>query len=149
MSFLSGGQLSTDKLVLQFVCIFIIPLPVRAGIKLASTYPISNDGLRYAITNDVNKYAVTNNLIWIAITNEVIIYKITNYVIRYAITNDGIKFEIKNDLIKYAIKYDVINKKINNNFVFPNTPPQLLLDDSCLFQSVPGTHVHNWCGRDL
>ena len=62
-----------------------------------------------------------------------IIYKITNYVIRYAITNDGIKFEIKNDLIKYAIKYDVINKKINNNFVFPNTPPQLLLDDSCLF----------------
>ena len=34
MSFLSGGQLSTDKLVLQFVYIFIIPFPVWAGVKL-------------------------------------------------------------------------------------------------------------------
>ena len=34
MSFLSGGQLSTDKLVLQFVHIFIIQFPVWAGINL-------------------------------------------------------------------------------------------------------------------
>ena len=27
---------------------------------------------------------------------------------------------------------NVINKKINNNFVFPNTPAQLMLDDTCL-----------------
>ena len=33
MSFLSGGQLSTDKLVLQFVHIFIVLFPVWAGIK--------------------------------------------------------------------------------------------------------------------
>ena len=34
MSFLSGGQLSTDKLVLQFVYIFIVSFPVWAGIKI-------------------------------------------------------------------------------------------------------------------
>ena len=33
MFFLSGGQLSTDKLVLQFVHIFIVLFPVSAGIK--------------------------------------------------------------------------------------------------------------------
>ena len=40
-------------------------------------------------------------------------------------------------MIKYAITYAitnyVINKKINNNFVFPNSPAQLTLDDMCLF----------------
>ena len=35
--------------------------------------------------------------------------------------------------MKYAITNNVINKKINNNFVFPNTPAQLTLDDACLF----------------
>ena len=28
----------------------------------------------------------------------------------------------------------IINKKINNNIVFPNTPPQLLLEVSCLLE---------------
>ena len=32
MSFLYGGQLSTDKLILHFVLIFIVPFPVWAGI---------------------------------------------------------------------------------------------------------------------
>ena len=37
MPFLSGGQLSTENLVLQFVYIFIISFPVRAGIKINSS----------------------------------------------------------------------------------------------------------------
>ena len=37
MSFLSGGQLSTDKLVLQFVYIFRVSFPVWAGIKIKSS----------------------------------------------------------------------------------------------------------------
>ena len=43
----------------------------------------------------------------------------------------------KDDVIKndYAITKYVINKKINNNFVFPNTPAQLTLDDTCLLIS--------------
>ena len=53
--------------------------------------------------------------------------------IKYAITNYIIKYAIVNDVIKYAITNYVINKKINNNFVFPNMPPQLLLKVSCLF----------------
>ena len=40
-----------------------------------------------------------------------------------------IKYAIKNDAIKYAFINYVINKKIN---MFPNTPPQLMLDVSCL-----------------
>ena len=58
--------------------------------------------------------------------------------IKYAITNYIIKYAIANDIIKYAITNYVINKKINNNFVFPNTPPQLLLEVSCLFYWVEG-----------
>ena len=34
MSFLFGGHLSTDKLILQFLYIFIVPFPVWAGIIL-------------------------------------------------------------------------------------------------------------------
>ena len=57
----------------------------------------------------------------------------------------------KDDVIKndYAITKYVINKKINNNFVFPNTPAQLTLDDTCLFldgiasQKIPYTQVTN------
>ena len=37
MSFLYGGQLSTNKLVLQFVQIFIVSFPVWAGIKINSS----------------------------------------------------------------------------------------------------------------
>ena len=37
MSFLFGGQLSTDKLILQLVYIFIVPFPVWAGIKINSS----------------------------------------------------------------------------------------------------------------
>ena len=37
MSFLSGGQLSTDKLVLQFVHNIIVSFPVWAGIKINSS----------------------------------------------------------------------------------------------------------------
>ena len=37
MSFLPGGQSSTNKLVLQFVYIFIVPFPVWAGIKINSS----------------------------------------------------------------------------------------------------------------
>ena len=33
MSFLYGGQSSTDKLILQLVYIFIVPFPVWAGLK--------------------------------------------------------------------------------------------------------------------
>ena len=51
--------------------------------------------------------------------------------IKDAITNEVIKYAIKNDLMKYAIRNDVINKKINDNFVFPNTPAQLTLNDTC------------------
>ena len=40
---------------------------------------------------------------------------------------------MQNNSINYAITNDVINKKINNNFVFPNTPAQLTLDVTCLF----------------
>ena len=36
MSFLFGGQLSTDQLVLQFVHIFKVSFPVWAGIKINS-----------------------------------------------------------------------------------------------------------------
>ena len=45
----------------------------------------------------------------------------------------------KDDVIKndYAITKYVINKKINNNFVFPNTPAQLTLDDTCLLKFEP------------
>ena len=32
MSFLFGGQISTDKLILQLVYVFIVPFPVWAGI---------------------------------------------------------------------------------------------------------------------
>ena len=35
--------------------------------------------------------------------------------------------------IDKIITNDVINKTINNNFVFPNMPAQLTLDDTCLF----------------
>ena len=34
MSFLFGGQLSTDKLISQFVYIFIVPFPVWVEINL-------------------------------------------------------------------------------------------------------------------
>ena len=34
MSFLSEGQLSTDKLVLHFVYIFTVSFPVSAGIEI-------------------------------------------------------------------------------------------------------------------
>ena len=72
---------------------------------------------------------------------------ITSDVIKYAITNELIRYAITNDLIKYAIINDVINKKINDNFVFPNTPPQLLLDDSCLLINEQGEdedRISNW-----
>ena len=71
----------------------------------------------YAFANDVIKYGIKND------------FAITNDLIKYAIKND---YTITNDIIKYAITNDVINKKINNNFVFPNTPAQLTLDDTCL-----------------
>ena len=38
----------------------------------------------------------------------------------------------KNEFKKYAITNYIIKKKINKNFVFPNTPPQLTHDISCL-----------------
>ena len=69
------------------------------------------------------------------ITNDVIKYAVTNDGIIYAVTNDEIKYAIKNDAIKYAITNYVINKKINYNFVFPNTPAQLTLDDTCLLDT--------------
>ena len=34
MAFLIRGQLSSEKLLLQFVCFFIVPFPVLAGIIL-------------------------------------------------------------------------------------------------------------------
>ena len=37
MSFSSGGQLSTDKLVWQFVYNFLVAFPVLAGIKIKSS----------------------------------------------------------------------------------------------------------------
>jgi len=37
MSFLYEGQISTNKLVLQFVYIFIVSYPVWAGIKINSS----------------------------------------------------------------------------------------------------------------
>ena len=64
-------------------------------------------------------------------------YTITNYIVKYAIANDVIKYAMTNDVIKYAITNYVINKKINNDFVFSNTPPQLLLEVSCLFSPDP------------
>ena len=54
------------------------------------------------------------------------------------VTNDVIKYATKNDALKYAITHYVINKKININFVFPNKPPQLILDVSCLFNNDVG-----------
>ena len=52
----------------------------------------------------------------------------------WAITPISTKF-YKNHLdglITYALTNKVINKKINNNFMFSNTPGQLTLDDRCL-----------------
>ena len=63
----------------------------------------------------------------------VIEYAITNEVKIYAITNDVIKYTIKIYSTKYANTNDLIIKKINKNFMFPNTPAQLMLDDTCLF----------------
>ena len=100
MSFLSGGQLSTDKLVVQFVYIFTVSF--WAGIKINSN-PNRNDksniqsammdGDIYTITDYVIKFALTNNSIWIAVTNDVIIYAITNDVIEYAITNNVLNMQ--------------------------------------------------------
>ena len=68
-------------------------------------------------------------------------YAITNHIIKYAIANDVIKYAITNDVIKYAITNYVINKKMNNNFMFPNAPPQLTLDVSCLLGAKFGSII--------
>ena len=68
------------------------------------------------IQYDLIKYAITNNVIKYAITNDLTKYAITDDVIKYAVTNNGIIYAIK-----YAITNYVNNKKINYNFMFPNT----------------------------
>ena len=55
-------------------------------------------------------------------------------------STDVIKYAVKNNLIKYAITNYVINTKINKNFMFPTTAPQLTLNVSCLFYSHLGAY---------
>ena len=89
MFFLPGGQSPTDKLVLQFVYIFIVLFTVWAGIKNLSQ---PKQDMELELTP-----AKTG---------------IKNDVINYAIKNDVIKFAIKNDGIKFAITNDVIDEKV-------------------------------------
>ena len=92
MTFLSGGQLSTDKLIVQFVYIFTVSflfglelewitaqsgdwielIPAQTGMIKSNIQSTMMDW-DYAITDDVIKYVVTNNSIWIVVTNDVII----------------------------------------------------------------------------
>ena len=86
MSFLFGGQLSTDKLVVQ--CVYIFTVSFWAGIP----GQIENGTRIKSSTNRNDKI----NSIWIAVTNDVIEYAITKDVIKYAITNYKIKYAIHN-----------------------------------------------------
>ena len=63
MSFLSGGQLSTDKQVLHFFYIFTGSFPVWAAILaqtgneiLVNSSPNRNDEIKYTNRNDGSRY---------------------------------------------------------------------------------------------
>ena len=64
---------------------------------------------------------------------------------KYGVTNGAIINAIINDVIEYAISNDLIKKKIHNIFVFPNTPAQLTLNDSCLLTN--GTDFVFHCNK--
>ena len=67
MSFLSEGQLSTDKLVLQFVYIFTVSFSVLAGIKKAIP---AKTGIGIRINSSPNrndKNKIYNPQCWIEI----------------------------------------------------------------------------------
>ena len=53
MSFLTGGQPPTDKLVLEFVNIFIVSIPVWAGIKINSSQ--TGNGIRINSSQNWNR----------------------------------------------------------------------------------------------
>ena len=69
-SFLVGGQLSTDKLILQLLYVFIVPFPVWAGINFDSISCFGWDWFEIQPTQEMelSKSVLTSCHLWQLIT---------------------------------------------------------------------------------